>query len=173
MGDLVTMPAWQPIVCVLKPQSWVPVLLALSDCRTVRRTVGLSDCRKDCRTVGLAADSGRQCESVSPWTYCRTTVGMTVGMTVGLSDTVGILSDTVGRTCRTVGPGLKRLRWLPHPGEVGRDVRSTCIILCYVCALQDTLCYSHSLTSDSDSQSEPKRLGKRSSTVRGFHVRGP
>ena len=64
------------------------------------------DCRMDCRTVGLAADSGRQCESVSPWNCCRTTVGITVGMTVGLSDTVGILSDTVGRTCRTVGPGL-------------------------------------------------------------------
>ena len=93
MGDLVTMPAWQPIVYVLKPQSWVPVLLALSDCWTVRRTVGLSDCRKDCRTVGLAADSGRQCESVSPWTYCRTTVGMTVGMTVGLSEYCRTLSD--------------------------------------------------------------------------------
>ena len=40
-------------------------------------------------TVGLLSD------------YCRTTVG--------LSDycrTVGILSDTVGQTCRTVGPGL-------------------------------------------------------------------
>ena len=82
----------------------VGLLDCLSDCWTVgrRRTLsdGLSDCRTDCRTVGRAADSGRQCGSMSPWSYCRNSLSdncrndcRTVGLSDRLSEYCRILSD--------------------------------------------------------------------------------
>jgi hypothetical protein len=84
--------------------------IQIEHCRTVGRTVGLSELSDMRETV---EDSRSH---VVTQIYCRTPVGLsdTVGLsdcrTVGLSEycrIVGILSDTVGLYCRTVGPGLK------------------------------------------------------------------
>ena len=68
--------------------------------RTFGLSDGLSDCRTDCRTVGRAADSGRQCGSMSPWSYCRNSLSdncrndcRTVGLSDRLSEYCRILSD--------------------------------------------------------------------------------
>ena len=83
MGDLVTMPTWQPIASVLKPQSaWEPVLLAVS------RTVGLSDVQSDWhRTVGLTVGLSDSQQTVAD----RERVA------------VDLLSDHCRNDCRTVG----------------------------------------------------------------------
>ena len=100
-----------------KPHRYSPIFAVgpcwtlIGPCRTLSDLSDLSDCRtvglSDCRTLG------RQWETV--WDRCTTelTVGWSVGhcRTVGLSDCriVGLLSDAVGRYCRTVGSGLRAL----------------------------------------------------------------